>query len=98
MKDSTIQVARGSVAETADDVRVTNAVQSDRFVLEILDQRPLQIVVKIVLEKDIQGLYHDLLMRRLKRCKDIVGEIDLGIAASAKLLVNIVSAVESAVN
>ena len=43
MKDGAPQIAGRAMADAADDVRVTNAVESDRLVLKVLDKRPFEI-------------------------------------------------------
>jgi hypothetical protein len=44
---------------------MADAIECDRLVLKILDQRTFQIVVQIVLQKDIEGFYDNLFVRRL---------------------------------
>jgi hypothetical protein len=97
MKDRSRQVAGRSMSDAANDIRVANAVECYRFVLKILDKGSLQVRVEVILEKDIQGLDHDILVRRLRRGKDIAGQNDLGITSPPELLANVVSLVQSAV-
>jgi hypothetical protein len=76
---------------------MTNTVKSDRFVLKVLDQRSFEIVVEIVLEKDIKCLYDDIAVRGTMRRENIPRKVDLCVTASSKLLANIVSPVEAAI-
>jgi hypothetical protein len=51
MKYRTLKVPGRSMAEPADNIRMTNPVEGHRFVLKVFDQRAFQISVKIILEK-----------------------------------------------
>src|SRR5204862_2338582 len=86
-----------AVADPADDVRMTNAVERDRLVLKILDQGPLEIVIKIIMQEYVQRLDDDLAVGRLCRCERVTGEKDLGIAALPEPLANVISLIEPAV-
>jgi hypothetical protein len=96
MEHHTVQVTRSAVAEPADDIRMAYAIESDGFVLKIFDERSFEIGVEVVLQKNVQSLDNDRAMRRLPR-KGVVGREDLGIAAAAKTLFNVVSSVKPAI-
>src|SRR5688500_18087324 len=59
MKDRASQIPGRAVPDAADYVRVANAIERDRLVLKVLDKCSLEVVVEIVLKKDVQGLYDD---------------------------------------
>ena len=63
MKNRPPEVTGRPVAYPADDVRVSNTIESDRLVLKILDQRAFQFWIKVVLQKDVQRLDEDLAVR-----------------------------------
>ncbi|HVQ55778.1 MAG TPA: hypothetical protein VMS29_03390, partial [Pyrinomonadaceae bacterium] len=97
MKDSAVQIPRGAVPETADDIRVTDAVERDGLILEIFDKRSFEVVIKIVLQKNIKGFDYDLSVRRLRRRKRVMGEEDLGIAAATQFPLDVISPVKPAI-
>ena len=98
MKNHPAQVARRAVTETADDVRMTHAVERDRFVLKIFDERPFEIGVQIVLHKNVERFDDDLFMRRLQGGDIITRDINFGITATTEEFLNVVACVEAAVN
>ena len=82
------------MSESANDVRMPDAIESYSLVLKILDKRPLEIRVEVILQENVQGLYHDEIVRRIRRGKDIPGQKDLGVASLPKPLLNVVSFVQ----
>src|SRR5688500_1716016 len=97
MKDGASKIARGTVAEAANDVRMSHAIESDRLVLKILDQCPFKIGIEIILEKNVQRLDDDTLVRRARRRHYVVRDKDLGIAAASQLLLHVVAFVQPAI-
>jgi pyruvate-ferredoxin/flavodoxin oxidoreductase len=83
MKDHAAQVARCSVAEPADDVRMADAVERDRLVLKVFDERSFEIGVKVVLHQHVERLDHDLAVRRLRGRDRVARKKDLGMLAVA---------------
>jgi hypothetical protein len=67
MKHGAAKIPSSTMAETAYYIRMSDPIQRDRFVLKILDKRSLEIRIRIVLEKYIQGLDHNQVMRRMRR-------------------------------
>ena len=49
VKDGSLQIASSSMAQAADDIRMSHSIDRDRFVLKILDQSPFKVCVEIVL-------------------------------------------------
>ena len=86
------------MTDAADDVRVTNAVESDGFVLEIFDKGAFESSVEVVLQKDVKGFDDNRTVRRLGRGDSVAGHKYLGITAFPKLLADIVSPIQTAVN
>jgi hypothetical protein len=84
------------VADAADDVRVANAVEGDRFILKVLDQSPFQIGVEIVLQKYVESLDNDRRLRRLRRSERVFRQKDLSITPTPELLQDVVPSIESA--
>src|SRR5438067_1806341 len=56
VKNSPPQVACRAMAKPADDIWVTDAIECDGLILKILDQRPLEVIVEIILEKNVECL------------------------------------------
>jgi len=59
MEDHSLQIAGSPVSEAANDVRMPDAIEGECFVLKILYKGPLEIGVKIILQKYIERLYND---------------------------------------
>ena len=97
MKNGTAKIAGGAVTDAADYVGVANAIERDRFVLEVLNKSSFEVVVEIVLEKNIQCLYDDISVGRLRRRERVAREKDLGIAALTEPLAYVVAFVEPAI-
>jgi hypothetical protein len=66
--------------------------------LKILNERTFQIRVQVVLHEDVEGLDNDDAMGRLWRRERVAGNVDLSVASSSELLVNIVSPVKPAID
>ena len=56
-----------------------------RLVLKILDQRPLQVIVEIVLQEYIKGLDDNGAVRRAWRSQHVTRRKNLGVASAAEL-------------
>src|SRR2546425_4671692 len=55
MKCGAVDIERGAVTEAADDVRVTDAIESNCFILKILDESLFEISILITLKQHIQS-------------------------------------------
>jgi hypothetical protein len=97
MKNRSPEIACRAVADAAYDIWVSDLVEGNGFILEILYERAFQIGVEIVLQKDVKGLDDDGRMCRLRRCQDIASEVNFGIASPPERFTDIVPLVESAV-
>ena len=73
MKKRAGQIASCAVSESANDVRMPDAIKSYSLVLKILYKRPLEIRVEVILQENVQGLYHNKIVRSIRRGKDIPG-------------------------
>jgi hypothetical protein len=91
------KIPRRAMAQTADDIRMTDPIERDRLILKVLDKRPLKVVIEIVMKKNVKAFYDYELMRRLLRCDDIAGQKHLGVAASPEEFASVVSLVNSAI-
>src|SRR5215204_1228938 len=98
MKNHPAQVARRAVSEAADDVRMAHAVERNRFVLKIFDERAFEVGVQIVLHKDVEGFDDDFFMRRLRGGDSVQRDVNFGIAATTEELFDVVASVQAAVN
>ena len=97
MKNRAAQIAGGAVADTADDIRMANAIERSGFVLKILDESSLKVRVEIVLKKHVERLDNDLAVRRLGRSEYVAGEKNFGITAAPELVANVISLIEPAI-
>ena len=82
------------MTEATDNIRMPNAIEGDRLILKILDQRSLQVGIEIILEEYIKCFYDDESVWRVMRRKHIAGQKDLGVAALPEPLLDVVSFVE----
>ena len=97
MKNRSVQIARRAVSETADDVRMAHAVERNRFVLKIFDQRAFQIGVQIVLQENVESFDNDLFVRRLRRSQTCRGRRKFRRSCRARAsCCNVVASVEPA--
>ena len=62
------EIDGGAVSKPIDDVRVTNAVECDRFVLKIRNECFFEFRVRSVLKIEIQGFDDDALRRACGCC------------------------------
>ena len=65
------------MSKSADDVRVSDSIKSDGFVLEIRDECSLEVDIGLALQIKIQGLDDDC-ARRTFGCGVVVSDVDLG--------------------
>src|SRR5215813_14073749 len=95
MKGSAAEVDCGSVSETADDMRMTNAIQGNRLVLKILNQRSFQVWILIALQQDVEGFDNYFLEPDLRRRK-VTGNVNLCITPLTETVFNVVAIIKSA--
>src|SRR5204863_5423062 len=95
MKCGAMHVERGPVAEPADDVRMSHAIECDGFVLKILDQGLFQFRVLISLKQNIQRFDYDTTEPFIGR-RVVARQIDLRIAAASQTFLDVVTTVEPA--
>src|SRR6185503_15881094 len=95
VKGYSIQIEGGAVAQTADDVGMANAIESDRFILEILDKSAFEIGILITLKQNIESFDNNFPKLLVGR-RQIARDINLGITAVAETLFDVVTAVKSA--
>src|SRR5215211_4053289 len=88
------EIDGGAVSKTVYNVRMANAIERDRFVLKVGDERALQFDVGRVLQVEIEGLDNDRALSAFGRGV-VVGDIDLRVAATSEALENIVAAIKS---
>src|SRR5689334_22823497 len=92
MKRRAGEIDRCSVSETIDDVRMTNAIERDCFVLKIINQRPLEIRIGLALEIQIQRLDHDRAWRAFSRGV-VIRDVDFGVTPAAETFEDVVAVV-----
>src|SRR5689334_4110482 len=92
MKRRAGEIDRCSVSETIDDVRMTNAIERDGFVLKVINKRPLKIRIGLALEIQIQRLDHDRAWRAFSRGV-VVGDVDLGITPASETFEDVIAVV-----
>ena len=97
MKYRSCEVPSCSMSEPADNVRIANTVEGDRFVLEVLDQRPFKIGIEIVLEKHVKRLNNDLTVWRLGRSESVTRNEDLGVTPAPEQFDNVITLVDPAI-
>ena len=61
---------------------MAHAVERDRFVLKIFDQRAFQIGVQIVLHKNVERFDDDPAVRRPGRSENIAGDVNFGVTSA----------------
>src|SRR5262249_32619034 len=83
VKGSLVEIDSRPVTQAADDVRMPPAVQRNRFVLKILNQRALEVGVLVPLQQDIEGLDNDV-TKSFVGGGPVAGHINLGVAAPAE--------------
>ena len=80
MKSGSGKIDSRAVAEPADDIWVSHAIQCHGFVLEVGDKRMFEFFIRRVLQKHIQR-FDDNCLGRAFRCGVVARNIDLRIAA-----------------
>ncbi len=95
MESSTRQIDRGPMTQAADDMRVAHTIERDCFVLKILNQGAFQLGILIALKQNIKGLDHNIAKSFISRAQ-IARHVDLGIAAAAQTVVDIVTPIDPA--
>jgi hypothetical protein len=73
---------------------MTNAIESDGFVLKILNQSTLEVRILVTLKQNVESLDYDF-TKLLVRGGAIAGNVNLSIAAPAQTFFDIVTAIES---
>src|SRR5690606_21520415 len=82
MKDRSLQVACRAVPQPAQDVRVADAVKSDRLILKIFYECAFKVGVDVVLKKNIKSLYDHAAVDRMRSRERVARRKYLGIAAA----------------
>lgn len=95
MKSSSVKIDSGAVAQAADNVRVPHAIECDRFVLKILDQRAFEIGILVTLKQNVKG-FDDDIAKSFVGGRQVARHINLGITAAAETVLDVVAIVESA--
>src|SRR5215207_2940789 len=95
MKRGAGEIDGGAMSKTVYDVRMANAVERDCFVLKVRNERVLQLGVGCVLQIQIEGFDDDRARRTFRRSV-VVGDVDLGIAATSKTFEDVVAPIKSA--
>src|SRR5947209_6414092 len=93
MKGLTREIERRAVTEPVDDIGMTHAVERDRFVAKIFDERVLKLWIGRALQVDVERLDDDLLWRA-GRCGHVARDINFGVAAAPQTFENVVAPVE----
>jgi hypothetical protein len=97
MEDRAGKIACAPVSEPTDNVRMADSVQSDGFVLKVLDQCALKIGIEVVLKENVQCLDNDLAMRGLRRRKGVTRDEDLGVTPAPEKFDYVVTFVDPAI-
>ena len=84
-----------AVAEAVDDVRVAHAVERDRLVAKVFDERVFELEIDRALQEKVEGFDHDRLRRSVRR-RRVAREINFGIAAAPQTFQNVVAPVQPA--
>ena len=95
MKRRPVKVDRGAVSESIYHVRMTHAIERDGFVLKIGNERSLQLNIGRVLEIKVQSFNYDRARRALGGGV-VVGNVDLGVTATAEAFEDVVPPIKSA--
>jgi hypothetical protein len=81
------------VSEAADDVRVTNTVERNGFVLEIFNQCALKVCVGHALQHDVQSFDNDRLRLSFSRAQ-VSRHVDFSVAAAPQAVQYLVATIE----
>src|SRR5436305_1203260 len=95
MKSSTAEIERSSVAEAADDVRMTHPIEGHGFILKVLNEGGLELLILITLQQHIER-FDDDAAKSLVRSGRVARQINLGVAATSQTVFDVVTTVESA--
>src|SRR5947207_10630918 len=95
MKGSAAEIDCGPVTEAADNIRMTHAVQRDRFILKVLNQGGLELGILITLQQHIE-CFDDDRAKSLVRRGGVAGQINLRITAAPQTVFDVVTTVDSA--
>jgi hypothetical protein len=95
MESCTGKINGRSVSQTANDVRMTNAIEGNRLVLEILNQGVLKIGILITLEQDVER-FDDDFAKTFIGGASVTGHVNLSVTAAAQTVLDVVTSVKSA--
>ena len=95
MKRSAVKIDSRAVAEATDDVRMANAIERDRFILKILNQRAFEIRILITLKQDVEG-FDDDVAKSFIGGRQVARHVNLCVAAAAQTVLDVIAVVESA--
>ncbi len=91
------KVACGSVSEPAYDVWMSYAIKCNCLILKILYKRTLQILIRIILQEDVQSLDYNYAVRRMRSGKNISCLENFSIAAASQPFQNVISPIYPAI-
>ena len=83
------------MTKTTDNVGMANAIESNRFVLKILDQRAFQFRILIALQQNVERL-DDNAAKLLVRSAAIARDINLRVTSATETFFNIVTSIQPA--
>src|SRR5260370_4618840 len=95
MKGGAAEIDRRAMSQTADDVRMTHAIQRSRFVLKVLNQSALEFGILIALEQDVESFDY-YRAKTLISSGAVTRDINLGVAAATEAVFNVVATIEPA--
>src|SRR2546421_107752 len=95
MKRGAAEVDCGPVTEAADDIRMTHAIESHGFILEVLNQGGLELSILITLKQHIECFNYDY-AKSLVRRGSVAGQVNLRIAATPQTVFDVITTVEAA--
>src|SRR5713101_8748961 len=95
MKGGAAEIDRRAMSQTADDVRMTHAIQRSRFVLKVLNQGALEFGILIALEQDVKSFYYYRAKTLISRGA-VTRDVNLGVAAATEAVFNVVATIEPA--
>jgi hypothetical protein len=85
------------MSEPADYVRMSNAIERNSLVLKVFYQSAFEIVIDLILQKNIQRLDDNCVMRRARRGKYVAGNEDLGVTSAPEMIEHIVPLIQPAI-
>src|SRR5262249_15617029 len=95
MKSRAIQIDRRTVSQTTDGVRMADAVQSNRFVLKVLNESAFEFGVLVTLKQHVEGFdYH--LTKPLVRRAAVARNVNFSVAPATETLFDVVARIEPA--